>query len=52
MGVKIDDKLCANAVSKHVVSVGVSRDAKLGIKSDATLGTNDESNHGIDMIAK
>ena len=26
-------------------------DAKLGIKEDATRGTNDESKHGIDMVA-
>ena len=28
------------------------RDAKLGIKKDATCGANDEAKHGIDMIAK
>ena len=28
------------------------RDVKLGIKEDAIRGTNDESKHGIDMIAK
>ena len=27
-------------------------DAKLGIKNDATRGDNDESKHGIDMVAK
>ena len=28
------------------------RDAKLGVKKDATCGTNDESKHGIDMVEK
>ena len=28
------------------------RDAKLGIKKDVTRGANDESKHGIDMVAK
>ena len=28
------------------------RDVKLGIKEDATRGTNDESKHGVDMVAK
>ena len=28
------------------------RDAKLGIKKDATNGANDEAKHGIDMVAK
>ena len=28
------------------------RDAKLGIKKDATRGTNDEAKHGIDMVEK
>ena len=28
------------------------RDAKLGIKKDATGGANDEAKHGIDMVAK
>ena len=28
------------------------RDAKLGIKSDATRGANDEAKHGVDMIEK
>ena len=28
------------------------RDVKLGIKEDATRGANDESKHGIDMVAK
>ena len=28
------------------------RDAKLGIKKDATRGANDEAKHGIDMVAK
>ena len=28
------------------------RDEKLGIKKDATHGANDESKHGIDMVAK
>ena len=28
------------------------RDAKLGIKDDATRGANDEAKHGIDMVAK
>ena len=28
------------------------RDAKLGIKEDATLGANDETKHGVDMVAK
>ena len=28
------------------------RDAKLSIKNDATCGTNDESKHGVDMVAK
>ena len=28
------------------------RDVKLGIKKDATCGANDESKHGVDMVAK
>ena len=28
------------------------RDVKLGIKKDAIHGTNDESKHGVDMVAK
>ena len=28
------------------------RDAKLGIKKDATCGTNDEAKHGVDMVSK
>ena len=28
------------------------RDAKLGIKEDATHGANDEAKHGIDMVEK
>ena len=28
------------------------RDVKLGIKKDATHGTNDEAKHGIDMVEK
>ena len=28
------------------------RDVKLGIKKDATGGTNDDAKHGIDMVAK
>ena len=28
------------------------RDAKLGIKKDATRGSNDEAKHGVDMAAK
>ena len=28
------------------------RDAKRGVKEDATLGANDEAKHGIDMVAK
>ena len=28
------------------------RDAKLGIKKDATRGANDESKHGIHMVVK
>ena len=28
------------------------RDAKLGIKNDATCGTNDEAKHGINMVEK
>ena len=28
------------------------RDAKLGIKKDATHGTNDEAKHGVDMVEK
>ena len=28
------------------------RDAKLGIKKDATHGANDESKHGVDVVAK
>ena len=27
-------------------------DAKLGIKKDATHGTNDETKHGVAMVAK
>ena len=28
------------------------RDAKLGIKKDATCGANDEAKHGVDMVEK
>ena len=28
------------------------RDVKLGIRKDSTRGANDESKHGIDMVAK
>ena len=28
------------------------RDAKLGIKKDATRGDNDESKNGVDMVEK
>ena len=28
------------------------RDAKLGIKKDATHGTNDEDKYGVDMVEK
>ena len=28
------------------------RDAKLGIKKDATRGANDEANYGVDMVAR
>ena len=28
------------------------RDAKLGIKKDASPGANDESKHGVDMVSK
>ena len=28
------------------------RYVKLGIKKDATHGANDESKHGVDMVAK
>ena len=28
------------------------RDAKLGIKKDATHGANDEVKHGVDMVEK
>ena len=28
------------------------RDAKLGIKEDATCGANDETKHGVYMVAK
>ena len=28
------------------------RDAKLGIKEDATCGAKDEGKHGVDMVAK
>ena len=28
------------------------RDAKLGIKNDATRGANNEAKHGIDMVEK
>ena len=28
------------------------RDANIGIKNDATRGTNDEAKQGIDMVAK
>ena len=28
------------------------RDVKLGTKNGATLGANDESKHGVDMVAK
>ena len=28
------------------------RDVKLGIENDATRGTNDETKHGVDMVAK
>ena len=27
-------------------------DAKLGVKKDATRGTNDEAKHAIDMVEK
>ena len=27
-------------------------DAKLGIKNNATRGTNDEAKHGVDMVQK
>ena len=32
--------------------MSVNRDVKIGIKNDATLGPNDESNHGVDMVSK
>ena len=28
------------------------RDAKLGIKKDATRGANDEAKHGVDIVEK
>ena len=28
------------------------RDVKLGIKKDATCGVNNESKHGVDVVAK
>ena len=28
------------------------RDAKLGIKNDATRGANDDAKHGVDMVEK
>ena len=28
------------------------RDAKLGIKTDATCGSNDEAKQGVDMVSK
>ena len=28
------------------------RDVKLGIKNDATHGTNDEAKHGVDIVEK
>ena len=28
------------------------RDAKLGIKKDATRGVNDEAKHGVDLVEK
>ena len=28
------------------------RDVKVGIKKDATRGSNDEAKHGVDMVAK
>ena len=28
------------------------KDVKLGIKTDATCGANDEAKHGIDMVEK
>ena len=28
------------------------RDVKLGIKKDATRGTNDDAKHGVDMLRK
>ena len=28
------------------------RDAKLGIKKDATRGANDEDKHGVDIVEK
>ena len=28
------------------------REAKLGIKKDATHGANDEAKHGVDMVEK
>ena len=48
----MDDKLGAKLVAKHGDNVNVNRDAKLGIRKDATLGTNDEAKHGVDMVEK
>ena len=48
----MDDKLGAKVVEKHGGNVGVNKDVKLCIKNDETLGANDESNHGIDMVEK
>ena len=48
----MDKKLGAKVVAKHGANVGINRDEKLDIKKDATLGTNDEAKHGVDMVEK
>ena len=48
----MDDNFCTKLLAKHGANVEVNRDAKLGIKRDATFGSNDEANHGISMVAK
>ena len=52
MGVKMDDKLGTKVVEKYGFNVDVNRDEKLGINNDATLCSNDESKHGVDMVEK
>ena len=48
----MDDKLGTKVVAKHGANVNVNMDVNLGIKNDATLGANDETKHGDDMVEK